>query len=1003
MNKKICLRLLALALALIFTASSVPLRSQAEDYEEDDDTSSIEFAEGQEFIGYIIKLIDGADADVPDGLIPIPYNEGMYVAETISDAMPLLFGGTVEFIVENAVIEPLGGEEIYPLELDPLAEQVGQWHLGFLNMYDVWGTYTETGSGVKIAVVDSGVTRAHEDLDYTYIGGQNFVNTIDPSGAAWTASVWNEDNTGHGTFVTGLIGAITDNDVGIKGIASKAELIEARCMASERTTVAEVIAAIGYAVDQGADVINMSLGGTNVSSLRTALQPPISRALEADTILIAAVGNRSDGDAILLPAGMDGVIGVGMLASDGVVSAKSTQNTSVDITAPGMNLVSLHRNVNGTTYASGGNGTSYAAPQIAALATLVRQVDGGIDGEEFLELLKESSVDGGEPGYDVSYGWGKADAYALMQTLETGRAVTYCTQDGTVITPESGWLTEYTIRRANGADYSLPVPEFIGADFIGWYDNDQFYGDFITEIPTGIISGLMLYAKTQEVADGVGILSVSVKGIAAEIGESNRLRVTVPANLTLSALTAADIAVTAGDELAEVSQPVTPDGGVTWTFTVTNGTAERVYTLTVVNGFAYAPEAVSPDELIGNGYAVTPASLDGATPAAAFTYDLTEAFSYAGNAEFTVVSGGSERLVIDGASLTYTPGVDDAGGTAEFTVTAGIPDGFSAVSNQGFAVEIGELPPSDSVILTTTASYDKRLQNASDIFVKMMLYGNNLLKISDNSAELKEGTDYIIDVVQNDEQTITIKNQYLKKLINGTHTLKFSFDASRTESGKNQTLTLTVSGGATGGSGGSGVPVPSPSPEAVIEEQGTGDSGYAVFTDVKESDWFCEDVDFAVRNGLMNGTGDGQFSPNVTMTRGMAVTVLHRIAGQPGASGNVSFADADSGKYYYAAVEWAAETGIVNGVGEDMFAPDAEISRQDLAVMLYKFAGGIAPNYELGFGDAGDISGYARDAIAWCAESGIIRGKDGNVFDPNGMATRAEVAAMMRRLVGVRR
>jgi uncharacterized repeat protein (TIGR02543 family) len=175
------------------------------------------------------------------------------------------------------------------------------------------------------------------------------------------------------------------------------------------------------------------------------------------------------------------------------------------------------------------------------------------------------------------------------------------------------------------------------------------------------------------------------------------------------------------------------------------------------------------------------------------------------------------------------------------------------------------------------------------------------------------------------------------------------------------------------------------------------------FTDVKPSDWFYNDVGYAYKNGLFNGMSATTFSPNNSMSRAMLVTVLWRIAGSRAASGT-AFTDVVGGLWYSEAVAWAAANGIVSGIGGGLFSPDAEITREQLAVMIYnyqQYSGKIPPDIaaDRTFNDAGDISGWAAGAVDALVTQGIISGKPGGIFEPQGTATRAEVAAMLHRYI----
>lgn len=177
------------------------------------------------------------------------------------------------------------------------------------------------------------------------------------------------------------------------------------------------------------------------------------------------------------------------------------------------------------------------------------------------------------------------------------------------------------------------------------------------------------------------------------------------------------------------------------------------------------------------------------------------------------------------------------------------------------------------------------------------------------------------------------------------------------------------------------------------------------FSDVKTDDWFYEDVLYVVHANYFKGIGTTTFSPQSTLTRGQLVAVLGRYAEiDESKYQGASFSDVKNNAYYASAVTWAADNHIVNGVGNQCFMPDQNITRQDLAVILYRFA--QYKNKQLtskrdyaGFADANQIRPYAIDAVKalYCAE--IVSGKSHNVFDPTGTATRAECAAMLHRFV----
>ena len=187
----------------------------------------------------------------------------------------------------------------------------------------------------------------------------------------------------------------------------------------------------------------------------------------------------------------------------------------------------------------------------------------------------------------------------------------------------------------------------------------------------------------------------------------------------------------------------------------------------------------------------------------------------------------------------------------------------------------------------------------------------------------------------------------------------------------------------------------------VNENPGTGANP---FTDVSEKDWFYGDVMFVYENGLMLGTSKTLFSPHGTATRGMMATILWRMEGSPVPKGKNSFTDVEAGKWYADAITWTAENGIFAGYGKDKFGPDDPITREQLAAIFYRYAD--YKGYDLTvkgnldkFKDADKITDYAKTAMQWAVGSGLVKGKSGNLLDPQGTATRAEIAAMLHRFI----
>ena len=176
------------------------------------------------------------------------------------------------------------------------------------------------------------------------------------------------------------------------------------------------------------------------------------------------------------------------------------------------------------------------------------------------------------------------------------------------------------------------------------------------------------------------------------------------------------------------------------------------------------------------------------------------------------------------------------------------------------------------------------------------------------------------------------------------------------------------------------------------------------FTDVSEKDWFYNDAMFVYKNGLMLGTSKTLFSPHGTVTRGMMATILWRMEGSLAPKGENSFTDVEAGMWYTDAITWTAENGIFAGYSKDKFGPDDPITREQLTAIFYRYADykgyklTVTENLDK-FEDADKITDYAKMVMQWAVGNGLIKGKSENLLDPQGTATRAEIAAMLHRFV----
>lgn len=179
----------------------------------------------------------------------------------------------------------------------------------------------------------------------------------------------------------------------------------------------------------------------------------------------------------------------------------------------------------------------------------------------------------------------------------------------------------------------------------------------------------------------------------------------------------------------------------------------------------------------------------------------------------------------------------------------------------------------------------------------------------------------------------------------------------------------------------------------------TGKYTSVPFNDVSYGDWYYNAVQFVYSRGIMDGVDYYKFAPNGTITRGMIVTMLWRMAGEPFEMPVTSFTDVEIGRYYTTAVAWACRNGIADGMGESTFGPNDAITREELVTLLYRYAqyfghSCIGTSIE-GFADAGSVSSYAYNAMCWAYKAGVVTGTTGSRLNPQGTASRAEAAQMI--------
>lgn len=338
---------------------------------------------------YIVKFNDSMQVF---GRNSINSSYRNFCSVSYDELQELLDMGVVEYYEPNCEIKLF---EDYD---DGSIEQT-QWNLSAINIQKAWdiGCY---GNDVRVAVIDSGVY-AHTDLEKTLLTGYNYIDD----------STDTRDNIGHGTYISGIIGAEC-NDEYVTGLAHQVRIVPLKCFDVAAKTDALMVAnAIYDAVDvYDCDVINMSFG-MDEALTNTTLRLSVAYAIQNGCIVVAAVGNDGTSKEYY-PAKYDNVIGVGAIGEDMENSWFSQWNSTVDVVAPGENIQSIAIE----NYHSS-SGTSFAAPHVSAVAAIAKCIDRDITSHEFMNILKNTAIEceaDKNSGYDFYYGYGALDTEGVL-------------------------------------------------------------------------------------------------------------------------------------------------------------------------------------------------------------------------------------------------------------------------------------------------------------------------------------------------------------------------------------------------------------------------------------------------------------------------------------------------------------------------------------------------------------------------------------------------------------
>lgn len=828
---------------------------------------------------YIVTLKDDADASATfenkyDLTQLTAVDHGIYVTD----------GENADVLENSSIVESVTESKTRTTCVapnDPNYTGGSQWALSAINAEEGWDV-TTGAADVTVVVIDTGFTYDHKDNGHV-VAGKDYI----------TKKTNTEDCETHGTATAGLIGAATNNALGIAGACWDVNVVMLRALyvdtsGSEPQSIgrdADIIAAVYDAVDvYNADVISMSFGGTNTyKALKTAYQ----YAYNHGAILVAAAGNAGQNNSPLeYPAAYDEVIGVAAVNSNLQKAPYSTANESVYIAAPGSNIRSLgNAAYAGNDYISL-DGTSLATPYVAALAALARSVDPDISQEEFKYYLRLGSTDLAPTGYDINTGYGLIDYGATLKAIVANQSDTKPAGTGTASDPyllsnesELHWFK--TAVNSGKTAICASLTGDIHVTETSWYPIETYNGAFYG-------NGHTIFMGTNE------------NSLFASIGENGVVsRLTVSGDISKSE----NRALIATENHGNISDCVAA-GSVTGTYA--GG-------ICVIN-YGDLTRCV-------NSAALSAANYSGGIAAITAGGSITYCYNTGGISSGTNHAGGICAFAKEGATISscYNTGVISG-----------------SVVTRGIVVKV-----SDSTI--SNCFYDKSVITVGSSSTSICGKTTDTMKSSGFICLLNHGSGYFGLDTQN--------------LNNGYPVLSAS--------------TLT-----------------------------------AYFNDVPINAWYVDYVYALAATGIVQGKGGGKYAPEDAVSRAEYTALLARATGSDlsAYANQASFADVENNQWYTAAIAWAYDNHIVNGVGNQRFAPNSSITREEIAAITARYIkqyknSDLSPSATLPFSDSETIAGWAKESVALMTELGILAGFNDGHFGPRERATRAQAATILDRLL----
>ncbi len=555
------------------------------------------------------------------------------------------------------------------------------------------------------------------------------------------------------------------------------------------------------------------------------------------------------------------------------------------------------------------------------------------------------------------------------------------------LNPNGGTLPEFSL--VEGA--ALPIPSKTGYTFAGWYENQDFTGNPVADVPTDSTGELTFYAKwTVNIYTITANASPAEGGSVTVNGSTSPVSVTAGTEVTLSATANSGYCFVGWVD--QSGQSVSSDNPYTFAANSShtlNAKFERLYTVTV--GSTAGGTATGGDTYTeGDTVTLT------ATPNAGYRFvgwvDQSGQ-SVSSDNPFTFVATSDSTLTAKFEQV-YTVTVNVSGNgtaTADKTTAA-----------EGETVTLTATPDSSYRFTGWTSSDGVTFANASNESTTFTMPAGDVAVTAGFTRISSGSTTYAITAPDAENGTVRVSPSRASRGTTVTITVTpdegYELESLTVLDSRDNEITLTDKGDGK-------YTFTMPSGRVTVEASFAEIAPEPLpFGDVDDGDWFADAVRFVYENGMMNGVSETSFAPHATTSRSMIVTILYRLEGEPVVDDAMDFTDVAGDAYYAEAVRWAASEGIVGGYGGGLFGANDDVTREQLAAILYRYAAyqgyDVSQRADLsGFGDASSISPYAQEALSWAHAQGLVLGFEDGSLRPQGTASRAQIAAVLMRFL----